>query len=132
MAETEPAEGVERPGGMPPKGAADQTSGERSAVVTRVAEFAQLTADPSGLPVSSLDSLLDIKVGVTAELGRINLPIGEVLKLSVGSVLELDRLVSEPVELFVQGRRLARGEVVVVDDRFAIRIKDLAEPKKRV
>jgi flagellar motor switch protein FliN/FliY len=132
MAESEPTEGVEKTGGAPPKSGAEQFSGGRSGVVTRVAEFAQLAADPDGAPVSSLDSLLDIKVGVTAELGRISLPIGEVLKLSVGSVLELDRLVSEPVELFVQGRRLARGEVVVVDDRFAIRIKDLAEPKKRV
>jgi flagellar motor switch protein FliN/FliY len=102
-----------------------------SGVVTKVADFAQLTPDSGRSPVSSLDGLLEIRVEVTAELGRMSMPIGDILKLSVGSVLELDRLVSEPVDLFVQGRRLARGEVVVVDDRFAIRVKELAEPRKK-
>jgi flagellar motor switch protein FliN/FliY len=75
--------------------------------------------------------LLDVTVTVTAELGRVSLTIGDLLKLNTGSVLELDRLVAEPVELMVQGVRLARGEVVVVDDHFAIRIKEISEPKKK-
>jgi flagellar motor switch protein FliN/FliY len=78
-----------------------------------------------------LGGLVDVKVTVTAELGRVTLAIGEVLKLGVGSVLELNRGVAEPVDLMVQGVRLARGEVVVVDDHFAIRITELAEPKKK-
>ena len=59
------------------------------------------------------------------------LPISTVLNLNVNSVLELKRGVNEPVDLLVQGVLLARGEVVVVDDCFAIRIKDIPEPKKR-
>jgi flagellar motor switch protein FliN len=105
---------------------------ERTDVVTRIAEFAQLGSAPGGAAVSSLDRLLDVNVVVTAELGRVSLSIGDVLKLSAGAVLQLDRMVSEPVDLMVQGKRLARGEVVVVDDRFAIRIKELSEPRKKL
>jgi flagellar motor switch protein FliN/FliY len=100
-------------------------------VVARVADFAELVANGEGSEVQALESLLEVRVTVKAELGRATLPIGEVLKLGPGSVLELNRSISEPVDLFVQGVRLARGEVVVVDDRFAIRIKDLVEPRKK-
>jgi flagellar motor switch protein FliN/FliY len=100
-------------------------------VVTRLADFAELAAAPNAPEISTLDSLLDMKVTVTAELGRTPMAIGDVLKLGPGSVLELDRAVSEPVELYVQGVKLARGEVVVVDDHFAIRIKELAETRKK-
>jgi flagellar motor switch protein FliN len=102
-----------------------------SDVVARVADFAELTASPGSPGAGSLDRLLDVTVTVTAELGRVTLSIGDVLKLGVGSVLELSRAVSEPVDLMVQGVRLGRGEVVVVDDRFAIRIKEISDPKKR-
>lgn len=100
-------------------------------VEARLADFTELTAASPEAPLASLDRLLDVTVVVTAELGRVTLPIGDVLKLGIGSVLELNRAVSEPVDLVVQGVRLARGEVVVVDDRFAIRIKEVINPKKR-
>jgi flagellar motor switch protein FliN/FliY len=110
----------------PPAG----TPGHSPDVVAKVADFAALSAGAGGVPAASLDRLFDVTVTVTAELGRTTRSIGDILKLSLGSVLELDRLVSEPVDLMVQGVRLARGEVVVVDDRFAIRIKEIADPKK--
>lgn len=100
-------------------------------VVARVASFAELTAKASEQGATSLEGLQDVTVTVAAELGRVTLTIGDVLKLGVGSVLELNRSISEPVDLVIQGSRLARGEVVVVDDRFAIRIKEIADPKKR-
>jgi len=100
-------------------------------VVAKVADFAALTGTAGVASASSLDRLLDVAVTVTAELGRVTVSIGDILKLGVGSVLELDRPVSEPVDLMVQGVRLARGEVVVVEDRFAIRIKEISDPKKR-
>ena len=106
-------------------------SGGPGNVVTRAAEFAELTSAAAASALSSLDTLFDVNVAVSVELGRLTLSIGEVLKLGVGSVVPLDRAVSEPVDLLVQGVRLARGEVVVVDDRFAVRIKELAEPKKK-
>ena len=105
--------------------------GGGSDVVARAAEFAELTARPGAPAPGGLDGLQDVTVTVSAELGRVTLTIGEVLKLSVGSVLELHRSINEPVDLMVQGVRLARGEVVVVDDRFAIRIREVSEPKKR-
>lgn len=108
----------------------DSRSG-RGDVVARVAEFTeQAVGIPSGT-AAPLDRLLDVTVTVTAELGRVTLPISAVLNLNVNSVLELNRSVAEPVDLLVQGVLLARGEVVVVDDCFAVRIKEIAEPKKR-
>jgi flagellar motor switch protein FliN len=103
----------------------------RPDVVARVADFAELSASSASGPPAPLDRLLDVTVTVTAELGRVTLPISAVLNLNVNSVLELNRGVAEPVDLMVQGVLLARGEVVVVDDCFAIRIKEIAEPKKR-
>lgn len=109
-----------------------ETSHEaRSPVEARAVDFAELTSHAASPGIDSLDRLLNVTVSVTAELGRVTLPISEVLKLGVGTVLELHRSVSEPVDLMVQGVRLARGEVVVVDDRFAIRIKEIADTKKR-
>ncbi len=113
-------------GGKPSPGQAAGTS----EVLARVPEFAELTsaATPTG---GTIKQLLDVTVTINAELGRVTLPIGDILKLGIGSVLELNRNISEPVELVVQGVPLARGEVVVVDDRFAIRIQEIVEPKKR-
>ena len=100
-------------------------------VVARVAQFAELSGHAAEPAPGGLEGLEDVNVTVAAELGRVTLTIGEVLKLGVGSVLELQRSINEPVDLMVQGVRLARGEVVVVDDRFAVRIREISEPKKR-
>ena len=100
-------------------------------VETRVPEFAPISPTAGEAALGSLNNLFDVNVTVTAELGRVTLSIGDLLKLSIGSVLELHRAVSEPVDLMVQGVRMARGEVVVVDDRFAIRIKEITETRKR-
>jgi flagellar motor switch protein FliN len=124
----EPSAVVQRAG---PEGASAETANvDRPDVVAKVAEFAELTSRGPGTDPAPLDRLLDVAVTVTAELGRVTLSIGGVLKLGIGSVLELDRSVTEPVDLMVQGVRLARGEVVVVDDRFAIRIKENRRPQE--
>jgi flagellar motor switch protein FliN/FliY len=104
---------------------------DQANVAARAAEFAELSPAAAGGTRTSLDNLLDVTVTVTAELGRTTTSIANLLKLGVGSVIELERAISEPVDLMAQGVRLARGEVVVVDDRFAIRIKEIVEPKKR-
>jgi flagellar motor switch protein FliN/FliY len=75
--------------------------------------------------------LLDVAVTMTAELGKIKLSIADVLRLGIGSVVQLDRLIGEPVELMVQGKCVARGEVVVVDGRFGVQIKEITDPRKR-
>ena len=79
----------------------------RPIYVAKVADFEELTPSPEPASPAALDRLLDVTVSLTAELGRATLAVGEVLKLGVGSVVRLDRNVSEPVDLFVQGVRLA-------------------------
>ena len=74
---------------------------------------------------ANLDLLLDVNLQVSVELGRAALKFREVLNLAPGSVLELDRQTSEPVDILVNGSLLATGEVVVVDDHFAVRITKL-------
>lgn len=73
----------------------------------------------------NLKLLLDVPVNVTVELGSCKLPMGEVLKLMSGSVVQLEKAAEEPVELYVNGKLLARGEVIVVDNRFGIKITEL-------
>ena len=104
----------------------------KAEIEARVPEFAELSQQAArGDAPGSLDHLMDVSCTVTAELGRLKMSIGDVLKLNVGSILELDRLVSEPVDILVQGVLLARGEVVVVNNHFAVRIKEIVDVKKR-
>ena len=78
-----------------------------------------------------LQRFYDVTVTVSVELGRVTLPLGELLQLGEGAVVELDRYVSQPVDLMAQGVRLARGEVVVVEDRYAVRITQVESPSGR-
>ena len=73
----------------------------------------------------NLEMLLDVPVSLTVELGSCQMPMRDVLQLTVGSVLQLDKLASAPVELFVNRKLIARGEVVVVEDRFGIKVTEI-------
>ena len=84
------------------------------------------------LKVQNLDFLLDIPLKVTIELGRTNILIKELLQLGQGSVLELDKLAGEPLEVLVNGKLVARGEVVVVNEKFGIRLVDITSPVERI
>lgn len=79
-----------------------------------------------------MDLILDIPVTMSIELGRTRLTIGEILQLGQGSVLELDKLAGEPLEVLVQGRIIGKGEVVVVNEKFGIRLTDVISPAERV
>lgn len=78
----------------------------------------------SGAP-SPLDTLLDVSMPVVIEIGRASLTVQEVLQLGTGSVIQLDRIVGEPVDIYVSDRRLAQGEVVVVGEHFGVRVTRL-------
>jgi len=80
----------------------------------------------------NLDFILDIPLLVTVELGRARLPIQDLLKLGEGSVVELNKLVGEPLDVLVNGKPVARGEVVVVNEKFALRLTDIAQPNERL
>ncbi len=101
-----------------------------ASVIATLAELPELESVASGAALGSLNHVLDVSVRVTAELGRVTMSIGEILKLGPGSVVGLDRGVTEPVDLLVQGVLYARGDVVVVDERFAIRIREIIDPKQ--
>ncbi|WP_437187505.1 flagellar motor switch protein FliN [Planctomicrobium sp. SH668] len=73
----------------------------------------------------SLDRFYDVNMTISVELGRVTMPIGDLLQLAEGSVVQLERAVSQPVDIIAQGVRLARGEVVVVEDRYAVRITEI-------
>ena len=77
-------------------------------------------------PNATIDLLSDVEIEVTVELGRRRLSIGEVTRLDVGSVVELDTLAGEPLVVYANGRQIATGEVVVVDGKFGVRIQALA------
>jgi len=74
---------------------------------------------------TNLDILFDVPVNLTVELGSCKLPMRDVLQLNPGSVVQLDKLADEPVELLVNGKLVARGEVVVVENNFGIKITEL-------
>lgn len=79
-----------------------------------------------------LDFILDIPLEVSAELGRTRLLINELLQLGQGSVVELNKLAGEPMEIFVNGKLVARGEAVVINEKFGIRLTDIISPIERV
>lgn len=79
-----------------------------------------------------LDFILDIPLDVSAELGRTRLLINELLQLGQGSVVELDKLAGEALEVYVNGKLVARGEAVVINERFGVRLTDIISPIERV
>lgn len=81
---------------------------------------------------SSLDLILDIPLTVTVELGRTKMLINDLLQLGQGSVVELTKLVGEPLEVLVNEKLVARGEVVVVNEKFGVRLTDIVTPMERV
>jgi flagellar motor switch protein FliN len=83
-------------------------------------------------PVKNLDFILDIPLQLTVELGRTKLLVKDVLQLNQGSVVELTKLAGEPLDVFVNSKLVARGEAVVVNDKFGIRLLDIVSPNERV
>jgi flagellar motor switch protein FliN/FliY len=81
-----------------------------------------------GNGVASFDMLMDVQLQLTVELGRTELSVRQVLDLQKGSVVELDRVAGDAVDIFVNEHLIARGEVVVVDDKFGVRITELVSP----
>jgi flagellar motor switch protein FliN len=92
----------------------------------------------SSLPVSmsghdvNLDVILDVPVTLSLEVGRTRLPIRSLLQLNQGSVVELERAAGEPLDVFVNGTLVAHGEVVVVNEKFGIRLTDVISPAERI
>lgn len=127
---------------VPPPAAAPAAPAQRAPVAAPAAPAQPIPVQPAafgdiGRPTDTgdlhnIDLLLDVPLQVTVELGRTKRPIKDVLALGPGSVLELDKLAGEPVDVLVNGQLVARGEVVVIDENFGVRITDIISPVDRV
>jgi len=111
---------------------ADALGEQAESEATAAAAFDEVVDD--ALPGSdvNLDVVLDIPVNISMEIGRTKISIRNLLQLNQGSVVELDRLAGEPMDVLVNGTLIARGEVVVVNEKFGIRLTDIISPAERV
>jgi len=96
------------------------------------AAFTNFTPTTSNAAGNDINMILDIPVQLTVELGRTRIPIKHILQLAQGSVVELDALAGEPMDVLVNGYLIAQGEVVVVNDKFGIRLTDIVTPSERM
>ncbi len=96
------------------------------------AEFAPFGEKPRQGGHSNIDLLLDVPLPITVELGRTDMTIRDILDLGPGSVVELNRVAGEPVDILVNGKLVARGEVVVIDENFGVRVVDIVTPAERL
>ncbi|MCB1221297.1 MAG: flagellar motor switch protein FliN [Planctomycetales bacterium] len=96
------------------------------------AQFSQISEQRTTADISNLDILLDVPLQVTVELGKTQLPIRTILEYSQGSLITLDKLAGEPIDLLVNGKYFAKGEVVVIDENFGVRITSILSPADRL
>jgi flagellar motor switch protein FliN len=95
-------------------------------------EFSDLSASATGASAGNLDFILDIPLEITVELGRTRMVINDLLKLCQGSIIELSKLAGETLEILANQRLIARGEVVVVNEKYGIRITEIMSPRERI
>ncbi|WP_415890228.1 flagellar motor switch protein FliN [Neptuniibacter sp. SY11_33] len=95
-------------------------------------ELDELTDEGTPVTDPKLDVILDIPVTLSMEVGQTDIPISNLLQLNQGSVIELDRVAGEPLDVMVNGTLIAHGEVVVVNDRYGIRLTDVISPQERI
>lgn len=107
---------------------------EEQGTDAEVAEFEELQEEASAEPATDLhlDAILDVPVTIAMEIGRTRINIRNLLQLNQGSVVELDRLAGEPMDVVVNGTLIAKGEVVVVNEKFGIRLTDIISPSDRI
>ena len=109
----------------------------RGTDLPRQAAMNELEGQPARQPVSgapgmSLDMILDVNVTLSVEVGRSRMSINDLLKLSQGAIVELDRMAGEPLDVLVNGTLVARGEIVVVKDKFGIMLTEVVSPEERL
>ena len=116
-----------------PETASEVATAVEQAAPAQFANFAAASAGVAGAGAGNdLNMILDIPVQLTVELGRTRIPIKHILQLAQGSVVELETLAGEPMDVLVNGYLIAQGEVVVVNDKFGIRLTDIVTPSERM
>ncbi|WIO73432.1 flagellar motor switch protein FliN [Porticoccaceae bacterium LTM1] len=113
--------------------AAEMAADQPQAQAYQPDDVATMSAEPMASHGGdlNLNAILDIPVKVTVEIGRTQVPIRDLMQYNPGSVVELERLVGEPLDVLVNGTLVAKGEVVVVNERFGIRLTDVVNPAER-
>ena len=108
-----------------------QAAGE---VAEAVSAAAAATSQPSGKKQNTrtLDFLMDVALNVSVEVGRARMTIQDLLQMGPGSVVELEKLAGEPLDIFINGKPVARGEAVIVNEKFGVRLTDIISPEDRV
>ena len=115
-----------------PETAADEEGEEERGIEPTLPKFTDLKKDPKSIRSGNLDLILDVPLNVSVELGRSKMVINDLLQLARGSIIELSKLAEEPLDVLVNGKMIARGEVVVVNDKFGIRLTDVISPTERI
>jgi len=96
-----------------------------------MAEEGQMVTQPVG-ENGNLELILDVPLGVSVELGRVRMPVRQLLSLTAGSVIELAKIAGEPLDVLINGRPVARGEAVMVNDKFGVRLTEIVSQTERV
>ncbi|WP_290704490.1 flagellar motor switch protein FliN [Amphritea sp.] len=127
-------ENQDQDAGMDDWGAAmaEQAQAESGVVENQAIDLDELRDESVALDNPSMDVILDIPVKLSMEVGRSDISIRNLLQLNQGSVVELDRVAGEPLDVLVNGTLVAHGEVVVVNDRYGIRLTDVISPQERI
>ncbi len=105
---------------------------QQNPVHVQPAQFQSFEMAAPALEVQNIGILMDVPLQITVELGRTSKKIKEILEFGQGSIIELDKLAGEPVDILVNGKNIAKGEVVVIDESFGVRITDIIHPSKRL
>lgn len=111
---------------------ADAMSEQSDAEVAKVEKLKEDGGGYKAVDHEKMDVILDIPVSLSLEVGRTQIPIRSLLQLTQGSVIELDRLAGEPLDVMVNGTLIAHGEVVVVNEKYGIRLTDVMSPSERI
>jgi len=110
----------------------EQFKTDKPSVEVSAASFEEVQKSETPKPALDLDFILDIPLTLSVELGRNRMLISELLQLGQGSVIELAKLAGEPMDVFINQRLIARGEVVVINEKFGVRLTDIVSPAERI
>ncbi len=111
---------------------AEEEVSEKEPIEVATPELKEFKEAPAEGPHPDLEFILDIPLEVWVEIGRTKMVINDLLKLTQGSIIELNKMAGEPVEIYVNGKLMGRGEVVVVNDRFGVRLTEILSPQERI
>ncbi len=126
---------MEQPSEETPKETTPEESSKKEGTPSdiKVPKFAEISSDKSdGAEKININLLLDVPLQFAVELGRANILVSDLLQMAQGSVIELEKLIGEPFDVLINNKLIARGEIVVINEKFGIRITDIVSPQERV